>query len=467
MATLSCDVAIIGAGTAGLSAERRAREAGAKTLLIDPYFAGTTCATVGCMPSKLLIAASDAARAARNAAAFGVTAPPDIDGAGVLERLRRERDRFVRSVHDTIDDIPQANRITGRAAFIGPDRLRLESGDEIATRATVIATGARPAIPGPFRPVTERRLLTNETLFDLPTLPRSVAVIGAGPLGLEMAQALAGLGVRVALFDRSRTPGGLGIPDVARDLCAVLETEMELYLGADTSAEDDGDGVRVTWNDGQSATFEALLVAAGRPPALDGLDPGRAGLRTDDSGVPVFDPGSLQCGDAPVFIAGDANAHRPLLHEASAEGAIAGENAARYPDVSAGHRTVAFAITFSRPEIALVGRRDTDELLSASCRWGGRGRARIEAQEHGAGCLFAEKDGRLAGAEICAPGAEHLGHLLAWAVERGMSAGDMLDMPFYHPTIEEGLRPALRALCRQSATARPWDRDDQDRPGSC
>lgn len=463
MADLSCDVAVIGAGTAGLSAERRARALGAKTLLIDPEFAGTTCATVGCMPSKLLIAAADAARTAREAGVFGISAEPRVDGAAVMRRLRAERDRFVASVRSGIGDLSEGICHKDRASFIAPGRLRLDSGAEVEARATVIATGSRPLIPDAFGGLGER-LLTNETLFELDELPRSVAAVGAGPLGLELAQALAGLGVEVTLFDSADVPGGLAKGPPAEALCAALEGEMTLRFGADVSAEADGDGVRVSWN-GDSARFDKLLLAVGRPPALAGLNLEKAGLRLDDKGVPEFDARTLQCGDAPVFLAGDVNADRPVLHEAAAEGAIAGENAARFPDVAASRRMVPLAITFSRPELAQIGRRRGDSLLAGFCSWENQGRARVEARNRGAACLYAESDGKLAGAEICAPGAEHLAHLLSWAIQCEMTAGDVLDMPFYHPTLAEGLRPALRDLCDQVSADRPWDRNDEDRPG--
>ena len=112
MTDLSCDVAIIGAGTAGLAAERTARKAGAKTLLIDDRFAGTTCASVGCMPSKLLIAAADAAHCVRKVSTFGILASePTVDGRAVMSRLRKQRDGFVAATLESIGQIPAGQRI--------------------------------------------------------------------------------------------------------------------------------------------------------------------------------------------------------------------------------------------------------------------------------------------------------------------------------------------------------------------
>ncbi|MFN6980158.1 MAG: FAD-dependent oxidoreductase, partial [Gemmobacter sp.] len=206
-ADLTCDVAVIGAGTAGLAAERAARAQGARTLLIDPDFNGTLCATAGCMPSKLLIAAAHAAHSARQAPVFGVaTGPVRIDGPQVMARVRRERDRFARLTREGIDDLPQGVAIRGRARFVGPQSLVLDDGRRIAARAIVIATGSVPVIPPPFRDLGNR-VITTDALFDLHDLPRSLAVIGGGPIGLEMAQAMGRLGVEVTLFDHDTVLG--------------------------------------------------------------------------------------------------------------------------------------------------------------------------------------------------------------------------------------------------------------------
>ena len=140
---MRCDVAIVGAGTAGLAAERAARSNGASTLLIDPEYRGTTCATVGCMPSKLLIAASHAAHAARSTDMFGISvAEVSIDGKAVMQRVRDERDRFARLTRDNIADIPEGVRLTGRAKFLAPDCLGLDDGRRIEADSIVIATGS-------------------------------------------------------------------------------------------------------------------------------------------------------------------------------------------------------------------------------------------------------------------------------------------------------------------------------------
>jgi dihydrolipoamide dehydrogenase len=181
MADLRCDVAIIGAATAGLAAERAARKAGATTFLIDERFTGTTCATVGCMPSKLLIAAANAAHVTRKAQVFGIrTSNVSVDDQAVMSRVREDRDRFVAATLKSIETIPKGICIRQRARFADATTLELDNGQKVSAKAVVVATGSRPSVPKPFQLLGDIAL-TNETLFELASLPRSIAVIGAGP----------------------------------------------------------------------------------------------------------------------------------------------------------------------------------------------------------------------------------------------------------------------------------------------
>ncbi len=216
MKQISCDVAIIGAGSAGLAAYRAAVEAGAKTVLIEAGPGGTTCARVGCMPSKLLLAAARAARDMRAAPQFGVgsRAKVRIDGAAVMARVQRERDHFVAAVFKDVAAIPAKDKLAGQARFDGPTSLTVDDHSRIQARAIVIAAGARPSIPGALTEACGDRVLTHETVFDLHALPKSLAVIGAGPLGIELAVAFARLGVRTAVFDEGEMIGGVADPVV-------------------------------------------------------------------------------------------------------------------------------------------------------------------------------------------------------------------------------------------------------------
>jgi dihydrolipoamide dehydrogenase len=204
--TITTDVAVIGAGTAGLAAYRAAKAAGRTALLIEGGTYGTTCARVGCMPSKLLIAPAEALHGVERFGAFGLrlAGEVEVDGRAVMARVRAERDRFVGFVLQGVAAIPPADRIDGCARFV--DDTTLIAGESTVTaHAVVIATGSSPAYPAAWAALGDR-LVTNETIFDWTRLPDSLVVFGPGVIGLELGQALHRLGVRVKVFGR----GGWG-----------------------------------------------------------------------------------------------------------------------------------------------------------------------------------------------------------------------------------------------------------------
>ncbi len=466
---MQCDVAIIGAGTAGLAAQSAAHSAGASTLLIDPYFAGTTCATVGCMPSKLLIAASHAAHAAQTTDQFGIHVPTvQIDGQAVLQRVRDERDRFARLTRESIAKLPDKVRVKARAAFTGANTLKLDDGRTVEARSIVIATGSAPFVPPPFEALGDR-MLTNESIFDLKDLPKSLAVIGSGPIGLELAQAMARLGVAVTLFDRKDTLGNVRCAKVHDALQAIIAKDVELKLGVDIEPRRTDDGVSLSWS-GESTgedVFDYVLVATGRRPNLDSLDLTNAGIALDDDGVPEHDRGTMQCGESSIFLAGDVADNLPILHEASQDGAIAGRNAVAFPAVNSADRFVPFSLIFTSPPTAQIGQSEEDGVITGTADFDDQGRARVEGVNQGSLTLYAAApDGRLIGADLCCPAGEHLAHMLAWAVQQGQTATQLLEMPFYHPTIEEGLKTALRTICGATPLELPKDQDQGSPPGA-
>src|SRR5918998_3664984 len=184
---MNVDVAVIGAGTAGLAAYRAAKNAGASVALIEGGAYGTTCARVGCMPSKLLIAAAEAVHHGTLAPGFGVhfDGKLRIEGREVIARVRSERDRFVGFVVRDLERIPQADRVRGHARFENDHTLLIDDGSRITAKAIVIATGSRPTYPDSFKKVGDR-LIVNDDVFDWSDLPKSVAVVGPGVIGLEL-----------------------------------------------------------------------------------------------------------------------------------------------------------------------------------------------------------------------------------------------------------------------------------------
>ncbi|HTN66917.1 MAG TPA: dihydrolipoyl dehydrogenase [Burkholderiaceae bacterium] len=467
MKSLEVDVAVIGAGTAGLTAWRAARSHGQRVLLIEGGVYGTTCARVGCMPSKLLIAAAEAAHTAAGAARFGVHAGPlRIDGRAVMARVQAERDRFVGFVLDGVEQIPPAERLRGQARFLDAQRLQVDAHTVVQAGRVVVATGSSPVLPEQFKAIGALAQ-TSDDIFEWPDLPQSVAVIGTGIIGLELGQALHRLGVRVALFGRRRL-AQLSDPVVQEVALRCLGAELDLRLNAEViEARRDGAEVVLSSRDADGAVrserYDVVLCATGRAPNVGGLGLERAGIELDRRGVPLFDPATMRCGASTIFIAGDASSERPLLHEAANQGRIAGDNAGAYPHSRPGRRHEPLAIVFSDPQIASVGsswqslkESRAEQFAVGQVSFENQGRSRVMLQNQGVLRLYGEYGSdRFLGAEMIAPRAEHLAHLLAWACQSRMTVAQMRGMPFYHPVIEEGVRTALRDLQEQLAHGLP------------
>lgn len=459
MTPIHVDVAIIGSGTAGMGAYHAARAHTHSILLIEGGVYGTTCARTGCMPSKLLIAAAEAAHQARHTDPFGIHVKDVVvDGAAVMARVRRERDRFVGFVLESIDSFPQRDRLMAKVRFQDANTLLTEQGQSIHARCIVIATGSSPILPAMLKDLSTR-LLTNETIFELPALPKRLVVFGPGPLGLELGQAMSRLGVLTKMFG---VRGGIaGIRDPAIRDYADKTFNAEFYLDASAqvkSVKESTTGVEVHYlhRDGAWRTeqFDYVLASTGRAPNVAGLGLESTGLQLSERGLPLFDRFTQRCGNSSIFIAGDASNDISLLHEAADQGRIAGDNAGRYPDVRSGLRRTPLAVVFTDPQVASVGfnldqlnQHFKDRFAMGQVSFEDQGRSRVMLRNKGILKVYAERgSGLFLGAEMFGPAAEHIGHLLAWAAQKRMTVSEMLEMTIYHPVIEEGLRTALRDL---------------------
>lgn len=297
-----------------------------RVLVIEggPY--GTTCARVGCMPSKLLIAAAEAAHAADQAYAFGIRAEAvHVDGAAVMKRVRDERDRFVGFTVDAVEGWPPEPRLRGYAKFLDDHTLQVDEHTQVVAERIVIATGSRTNVPAQWRQAAGERLIVNDDVFEWSTLPDSVAVLGAGVIALELSQALTSqiVGDEIPVQMQAK---GLRL---SRDGDDVL-----VHVGHDTQR------------------FERVLVASGRSPNLEGLDLLRTTLPIDTDGIPVYDQETGRVGQSHVFMAGDVTNELTVLHEAADSGRIAGDNAGRYPEERRRKRLTPLSIVFSDPQIS-------------------------------------------------------------------------------------------------------------------
>ncbi len=327
MKTLNVDVAVIGAGTAGLAAYRAAVAGGRRAVLIEggPY--GTTCARVGCMPSKLLIAAAEAAHGPQKWGEFGLRLDGSvtIDGQAVMARVKRERDRFVGFVLDGVDAIPEADHIRGYARFVDDSTLTVGRSHAHHIRARgdrhrLVAGDPGGAARGGRPPDRQRRRLRVGRSAALggglrPRRHRPRARPGAASAGRR----------RAALRpQRSRRPVQRSGDPRVRDAGRFSRSSRSIPHADVSAIERVGDRVvmRYRGSDGKqrTASVDYVIAATGRTPNVRGLGLEQTTLALDPRGVPLFDRTTMQCGRHPIFIAGDASDDLPLLHEAADEG---------------------------------------------------------------------------------------------------------------------------------------------------
>jgi dihydrolipoamide dehydrogenase len=454
------DVAVIGAGHAGLNAIKEIRKITDNWVLINGGPLGTTCARIGCMPSKVAIHLADTYKMRDKLERFGVSGGDALalDRPAALEHVRDLRDTFVDLVlANTTDEMDDEHLIQDYAELLDAHRLRVGER-EISAGAIVVATGARSVVPDAWRAEFADGILTADDIFEQEELPASVAVIGLGPIGLEIGQALHRLGVAVTGVEHGQRLSRIQDPAVNRAAVDIFQREFPLWFGDEPKVERCDGGFRVRAGE-RETIVEKLFLALGRQPNLERLRLDRLGVPMGEHGVPRYDPETLRVGRTSVYMAGDAAGGIANLQRAAAQGRIAGFNAVHRRKRRWRAQTP-MAIVFSEPNVAAVGMPwcDFDErhMAVAEQRFGPVGRALIMGQNRGLLRVYAaRRSGRILGASMVGPRCEHLAHLLAWAIEEKMTVDRALAMPFYHPVIEEALQDVLLELKAELAKARP------------
>ena len=443
------DVAILGAGSAGLFALSQVKRETDNYVLINGGELGTTCARVGCMPSKVLIQVAEDFHRKSIFEREGIDGAEEltVDVPASMEHVQDLRDVFVDRTLGATDDMDEEHLIDGYAKFISNDTVEV-NGEQIRAKSIIIATGSTPIVPADWQDFADDVITTDE-FFELEDLPASMAVIGLGSIGLEIGQALHRLGVKVAAVDQLSMVAKLEDAKVNDVVMASIGREMPLWLGDAAVLEKVDGGIEVSAGE-NSMVVDKVLASLGRRPNLDNLNLEATDIKLDENGIPLFDPLTMQVEGLPIFIAGDVNADRPLLHEAGHEGRVAGYNAV-HANIEKFKRKVALGITFCDPNIATVGAQlselNEDEIAIGEIAFAPVGRALIMGKNRGLLRLYVQKsDGLLLGASMCCVKGENLAHLIAWSIQNGMTVFDMLKMPFYHPVIEEALQAALYSV---------------------
>lgn len=457
--TKEYDVAIIGAGTAGLTAQSQVAKQTDNYVVIDHGILGTTCARVGCMPSKVLIEVANTYHRRLQFETFGITGGNTVgaDRGGVLRHVRELRDQFTGGVKKGMETW-ESRLIKKKARFI--DANTLDLGDEtIRAEKIIIATGSKPIVPEAWKSYSDY-LVDTDGFFELPDLPSRIAVIGLGMVGIELGQALARLGVEVIGITLDKAVGGLTDPDIQEYAFDSFSKEMTIQLGSAEILGEEKGGLKVECND-KSWMVDKVLLTMGRHPVVNDLGLENLGIELDQRGLPKFDSTTLQIEDLPVFIAGDVNGYRPILHEAADEGRIAGYNAVA-KEIHCFQRRTFLSIAFTDPNISVIGSSYKEltgqgkAFLIGKASYETQGRGRIMAHNNGLIHIYGDKkDGTLLGAEMIAPQAEHMAHLMAWALHYEKRATEMLSLPFYHPVLEEALTGALRDIAKQCESTVP------------
>lgn len=440
---------ILGAGTAGLSAWKQASVASEDVLLIDPGPLGTTCARVGCMPSKALLQlALDVQRSRRLHEEGHARGPaPAIDTRSIMARVRSLRDYFTAGPIRATEGLGE-RFIHGAARFTGSDRIQV-NGREYSADAFILATGTRPFVP-PEWPDLGSRLVTSDSLFELEQLPPRIAVIGSGAIGCEIGLAFALLGAEVRLYNHGSSLAGIADEEIRAVMHAALSETLQLQMNTEVRPRPSAHGVLL---ETETDAWEADLVVAavGRRAELGGMSLENLGVELDAHGLPVIDPRTLKVPDRAFWLAGDVSGLRPLMHEAADEGRLAAWQVFN-PDAECMARRTPMGIVFTDPQAAWAGQRGSElpaDHLTGTADFSRQGRATIMGYRHGLMKIHASKEGVLIGAEMVCAGAEHMAHELAWLIQQRTHVVDALKLPFYHPVVEEGLRTALHGIRRQ------------------
>ncbi|MCG6899828.1 MAG: FAD-dependent oxidoreductase, partial [Gammaproteobacteria bacterium] len=290
------DVAIIGSGSAGLYALGKIRPSGKSFVLINGGELGTTCARVGCMPSKAVIQVAEDFHRRNIFNRYGVEGHEDMNLTipEAMEYVQDLRDSFVeRVLANSTDKLPKENFIEGYARFVETELLEIDTGELIRAASIIIATGSRPLVPRAWDSFRDR-IITTDEFFELEDLPQSLAVIGLGVVGLEIGQSLRRLGLDVTGIDQLEMIGGLSDPEVARTAIEVFGKEMPLWLGHAAEVTEIDNGMLRVQAGEQSVEVERVFASMGRIPNLDKLGLADIGIELDAHGIPVFDPGTMR-----------------------------------------------------------------------------------------------------------------------------------------------------------------------------
>lgn len=458
MTTNDYDVLVLGGGTAGSAAASAAASAGARTALVNDGEIGGLCILRGCMPTKAMLASAHAAFEPHHASRFGV----DFEGrmvpdfARIMQRKDEQVARFQRAKIASIEG-GDYELLRGRGRFVEGGGVEVD-GRAVSAGKVVLATGSVPSAP-PFPGLEDVPYWTSDDVMRLTEQPKSLIVFGTGAIGLELAHFFSRIGTDVLVLGRSPLLHGADL-DCGDELQRALNGEANLRVLTRTSierVERDGDGIRVRYrHEGEvhEATSAGLLVATGRRPAVDGLGLEHAGLALERGRI--AHDAQMRTSNPDVFVAGDVTGNELILHIASREGRVAGHTAAGGEGELEVEDRLFMSTIFTDPPFAQVGltpveaESDGLRVFIGAARFPETGRAITMGTEHGIWKLVVDADTReVLGSVILGPRADDLAHIVAQMIYYRGRVDDILDQPWYHPTLSEVMLNLARGAIAQ------------------
>jgi pyruvate/2-oxoglutarate dehydrogenase complex dihydrolipoamide dehydrogenase (E3) component len=444
------NLVVIGAGTAGLVTAAGAAGLGARVALVERHLTGGDCLNLGCVPSKTLLRSSRAAADFRDAPRYGARGvrEPEVDFPAVMERMRRVRAHISR--HDSVHRFASlgVDVFLGEGRFSGPDTAEA-GGRTLRFAKAVIATGARAAVPE-VPGLAEAGFLTNETVFSLTELPRRLLVLGAGPIGCEMAQAFGRLGASVTIVEMGPQFLPREDPDAAGILHDAFRREgIDVRLKTTvTAVEKRSEGIRVALQSDETAaavTVDAVLIGAGRVPNVEGLNLDAVGVAHDSrNGVTVDD--FLRTTNPRIYAAGDVCLPFRFTHTADAAARIVIQNALFRGRKRVSALTIPWC-TFTDPEVAHVGIHERDarargvatDTFTRQMR--DVDRAVADGEEEGFAKVYVRKGtDRIVGATIVTRHAGEMINEITLAMASGVGLGKIAGVIHPYPTQADAIR---------------------------
>ncbi|MFB6247021.1 MAG: NAD(P)/FAD-dependent oxidoreductase [Salinibacter sp.] len=445
------DVLVIGGGAAGLSAAGIATNLGAQTAMIEREALGGDCTWTGCVPSKTLLKAAKVVQQARQAHKYGLTDHEmSVDFAGVMEHVRETRQEVYEDADaPEIFENMDIDVVEGDAHFVDAHTVAVRDAEGATRQLTgtyvVIATGASPLVP-PIDGLDEVDYLTNHTLFELEEQPERLAIVGAGPIGTEMAQAFTRLGTDVTVVEMTDRILANDDPELAATLRETLEEEgVEYTLNAQVErVSQDGDEVTLHTGGGRTVKTDALLLSTGRAANVDGLNLEAAGVEYTRKGVTVSD--RCRTSQSHIYAAGDVTGRYQFTHMSNHMAKVAVTNALLKVPSKMDIDHVPW-VTYTEPELAHVGARadqlDADGVSYETYRfpYSKLDRALTEGETTGQIKVHAKGlTGTILGASVLGSHAGELITSFAIAMRNGVTLRNIGDTIHPYPAWGEGVR---------------------------